>query len=148
MLERRAEAEAYETDERLAAEPGPSGPQLRLAAYAHPRTHWLSNSAYEVMVTNAGGGYSAFHEPGRRRPLAITRWRPDVTQDAWGSFIYVQDQDSRQVWSATYQPAGREAELYEVHYATDRAQFRRRDQGIETRWKSSSRRATMPRSGG
>ena len=30
------------------------------------------------MVTNAGGGYS------RRQDLALTRWREDITTDAWG----------------------------------------------------------------
>jgi cyclic beta-1,2-glucan synthetase len=133
LLDRQAQAES-EAEAEIA--PGDSGASTRSFVTPHtltPRTHWLSNSAYEVMITNAGGGYSAYHEPGRTRPLAITRWRPDIAQDAWGSFIYIQDTANDRLWSATYQPAGREAELYEVTFAMDRAQFRRRDQGIETR---------------
>ena len=52
------------------------------------------------MVTNAGGGYS------RRQQIALTRWREDVTTDAWGSFCYVRDLDTGDVWSATL-PADR-----------------------------------------
>ena len=73
-----------------------------------PRTHLLSNGSYGVMVTNAGGGYS------RRQDLAMTRWREDITTDAWGSFIYLRDLDSGAVWSTAYQPTLREPDEYEV----------------------------------
>ncbi len=91
-----------------------------------PRTHILANSAYMVMVTNAGGGYSAY------RDMAITRWREDITRDDWGVFCYLKDKNSGEVWSNTYQPMAREADEYEVHYSQDKAQFRRHDGGIET----------------
>ncbi|MEN3337713.1 MAG: cyclic beta,2-glucan synthetase [Acidobacteriota bacterium] len=90
-----------------------------------PRTQLLSNGSYGVMVTNAGGGYS------RRQQLALTRWREDVTGDGWGSFCYVRDIDSGDVWSTTYQPTQREPEKYEVSFAPDRAEWRRLDSGIE-----------------
>lgn len=92
-----------------------------------PRIQLLSNGSYSVMVTNAGGGYS------RRQGLALTRWREDVTTDAWGTFCYVRDLESGDVWSTAHQPTGREAEEYEVTFAPDRAVFRRLDAGIETR---------------
>ncbi len=100
-----------------------------------PRTQVLSNGAYEVMVSNAGSGYSAHQAPGAgpSEALALTRWRPDATCDQWGSFIYIQDTVSHQAWSAGYQPTAREAEQYEVIFALDRAHFMRRDLGIETR---------------
>ena len=60
------------------------------------------------MLTNAGGGYS------RRQQLALTRWREDITSDNWGSFVFVRDLDSGDVWSTTHQPSGREADEYEV----------------------------------
>ena len=77
--------------------------------------HLLSNGSYAVMVTNAGGGYS------RRQGLAMTRWREDVTTDAWGSFCYVRDLDTGDVWSTTYQPTRREPDEYEATFAPDRA---------------------------
>ncbi len=79
------------------------------------------------MLTNAGGGYS------RRQQLALTRWREDITSDNWGSFVFVRDLDSGDVWSTTHQPSGREADEYEVSYSLDRAVFRRLDTGLETR---------------
>src|SRR5688572_29640280 len=79
------------------------------------------------MLTNAGGGYS------RRQQLAMTRWREDITTDEWGSFCYVRDLDTGDVWSATHQPAGRDSEEYEATFGLDRAMFRRLDDGLETR---------------
>ncbi len=92
-----------------------------------PRTHFLSNGSYAVMLTNAGGGYS------RRQNLAMTRWREDITTDLWGSFIYLRDLDSGEIWSTTYRPTGREPDDYEVIFAPDRATFRRVDGDIELR---------------
>ena len=91
-----------------------------------PRTHLLSNGRYSVMVTTAGSGYSQW------RQLAVTRWREDVTCDPWGSFLYVRDTGTGAVWSAGYQPAGREADTYEVSYSEDQATFSRRDGSITT----------------
>jgi cyclic beta-1,2-glucan synthetase len=107
-----------------------TAPQARRYVTPHtlsPRTHLLSNGSYSVMVTNAGGGYS------RRQGLAITRWREDITTDAWGTFCYVRDLETGEFWSTAYQPAGREADDYEVTFALDRAVWRRLDAGIETR---------------
>ena len=91
-----------------------------------PRTHLLSNGRYSVMVTTAGSGYSHW------RQHAVTRWREDVTCDPWGSFLYVRDTDTGDVWSAGYQPSGREADTYEVSYSEDQATFARRDGSITT----------------
>ena len=79
------------------------------------------------MVTNAGSGYS------RADGLDVTRWREDATRDAWGQFLYVRDLATAVVWSAGYQPTCRPADEYEVVFSADKATFRRRDEGIETR---------------
>ncbi|HET9265663.1 MAG TPA: glucoamylase family protein, partial [Vicinamibacterales bacterium] len=92
-----------------------------------PRSHLLSNGSYAVMVTNAGGGYS------RRQDLALTRWREDITRDAWGSFCYVRNLETGSVWSTAFQPTQREPDEYEVGFAMDRAIWRRVDAGFETR---------------
>ncbi|HEY7059020.1 MAG TPA: glucoamylase family protein, partial [Vicinamibacterales bacterium] len=92
-----------------------------------PRAHLLSNGSYSLMITNAGGGYS------RRQQTALTRWREDITTDDWGSFCYVRDLDTREVWSTTHHPTRREADEYEVIFAPDRAMIRRVDGEIETR---------------
>ena len=93
---------------------------------ATPEVNLLSNGSYHVMLTNAGGGSS------RWRDLAVTRWREDCTCDNWGSFIYVRDLARRQCWSTTHQPTRHEAAGYEAVFSEGRAEFRRRDHGIET----------------
>ncbi len=92
-----------------------------------PRTHVLSNGRYAVMVTTAGSGYS------RLGAMAVTRWREDPTCDAWGSYLYLRDTASGEVWSAGYQPTGAEPDAYEVVYSEDRAEFSRRDGSIATK---------------
>jgi cyclic beta-1,2-glucan synthetase len=91
-----------------------------------PRVQLLSNGTYTVMVTTAGAGYSVCGG------LAVTRWREDVTRDHWGSFCYLRDVRTGAVWSAGFQPTGREAASYEVSFAEDKAEFWRRDAGILT----------------
>jgi cyclic beta-1,2-glucan synthetase len=94
--------------------------------HATPRAHLLSNGNYAVMVTVAGSGYS------RWRDLALTRWREDPTCDPWGSYIFLRDVFNGHVWSAGFQPIGRESELYEAAFFEDRAEFRRKDGPIRT----------------
>ena len=86
-----------------------------------PRTHILSNGNYAVMITGAGSGYS------RWRDLAITRWREDVTCDSWGSYVFLRDTGSGDVWSAGYQPTCVEPDSYEVEFSEDRVEIGRRD---------------------
>ncbi|PYM53751.1 MAG: hypothetical protein DMD77_25660, partial [Candidatus Rokuibacteriota bacterium] len=91
-----------------------------------PRTHLLSNGHYAVMITAAGSGYS------RWRDLAITRWREDVTRDAYGQYLFLRDENSGDVWSAGHQPSGVVADAYEAIFSEDRAEIRRRDGAIAT----------------
>jgi cyclic beta-1,2-glucan synthetase len=86
-----------------------------------PRTHLLSNGNYSVMLSVAGSGYS------RWRDIAVTRWREDPTCDPWGSFVFLRDVAGGEVWSAGYQPVGREPDTYEAAFFEDRAQITRRD---------------------
>jgi cyclic beta-1,2-glucan synthetase len=86
-----------------------------------PRTHLLSNGNYSVMLTVAGSGYS------RWRDAAVTRWREDPTCDPWGSYVFLRDVATGQVWSAGYQPTGREPDSYEVAFFEDRAEYTRKD---------------------
>ena len=67
-----------------------------------PRTHLLANGDYAVMISAAGSGYS------RWRDIAVTRWREDPTCDPWGFFMFLRDCANGRVWSAGYQPVGRE----------------------------------------
>ena len=93
---------------------------------ATPEVHLLSNGRYHVMATHTGGGYSRWHD------LAVTRWREDATIDGWGTFIYLRDGESGRYWSTAYQPTLRKADHYEAIFVQARAEYRRRDQFIET----------------
>ena len=91
-----------------------------------PRTHLLSNADYSVMVTNSGGGYSKW------RDTEITRWRADATKDDWGSFCYLRDVESGEIWSAAHQPTGAIARTFSALFSPEKAEYRRRDTHIET----------------
>ena len=89
-----------------------------------PRTHLLSNGRYTVMITTAGSGFSRWGD------LAVTRWREDATRDCWGSFIFLRDADTGDVWSAGFQPSGTEMDEYKVVYSEDRAKITQRDRSL------------------
>ena len=70
---------------------------------APPATHLLSNGRYAVMLTAAGSGYS------RWRDLASPAGARTRRCDDWGSYIFLRDVESGEVWSAGYQPMRRRA---------------------------------------
>jgi len=104
-----------ETPVRVIASPATPIPEVQL----------LSNGRYHVMVTNAGGGSS------RWKDLAITRWREDATCDSWGTFCYIRDVANGEFWSTAHQPTGKRADNYEAIFSEGRAEFRRRDHGLD-----------------
>ena len=91
----------------------------------YPYTHLLSNGAYTVMITNSGGGYTRFKD------IDITRWRADATCDAWGSFCYIKDLEKNLITSTTFHPINTLAQTYNVNFVADKAEFKKRDFGIE-----------------
>ena len=105
---------------------GPVPRRFRSANDPVPRTHLLSNGRYAVMITAAGSGYS------RCGDLAVTRWREDVTRDAYGQYVFLRDVQSDAVWSAGHQPSGVEPDSYEAVFSEDRAEIHRRDGTIAT----------------
>ncbi len=85
-----------------------------------PEIQLLSNGHYHLMVTPGGGGYSRWNN------LALTRWRSDTTRDNWGTFCYIRDPHTGEVWSNTWQPTGDNAESNDEMIFTDAgAEFRR-----------------------
>jgi cyclic beta-1,2-glucan synthetase len=98
----------------------------RTADTPAPSTRFLSNGRYSVMVTNGGGGYS------RWRGLSVTRYREDVTRDCWGTFFYVRDLASGEVFSVPHNPWPKHPDEYRVAFSSDKAEFRRIDGDLET----------------
>ncbi len=101
--------------------------RLRSPHTPYPRAQILSNGAYVSIVTNAGGGASLY------RDHAVTRWREDRTRDPGSQFVYLRDVHTGAVWSAAYQPIGKEPDSYLVEFLTEKAIFERRDGDVETR---------------
>ena len=87
----------------------------------------MSNGAFSVAVTAAGTGYAALE--GRD----VNRFRQDPVRELYGLFIYLQNRDTQENWSATPAPlqvAPREGRLrIEPGVLT----FTRRDGAVETR---------------
>ena len=114
-------------DSRAAAET----PEMPMRVFSTPDTRTpavqlLSNGRYNVMITNAGGGYS------RWKDIAVTRWREDATCDQWGNFCYLRDLSSGKVWSSAFQPALTRTETYEAVFTEQRVEFRRHDPDFDT----------------
>jgi len=92
-----------------------------------PWVHFLSNGRYGVLITNAGSGFSRWQE------IDLTRWRSDPTLDDWGTWIYVQDADRGDLWSAGSQPTGSQPEDQGVSFYVHKAEFHRLDHDISLR---------------
>ncbi len=91
-----------------------------------PEVQLLSNGRYNVMVTNAGGGYS------RWKDIAVTRFREDTTADNWGSFCYIRDHENGDFFSTTYQPTLEMPDSFEAIFSEAKVEFRRRDGDFDT----------------
>lgn len=105
----------------------PDARRLYTSPYSRlPRTHLLSNGDFSVMLSVAGSGYT------RWRDVAVTRWREDPTCDDWGSYVFLRDTESREVWSSGYQPTVAEPAQYTASFTEDRAEIVRRDGTMAT----------------
>ena len=106
-----------------------SGMPMRIIKTANtpvPELQLLSNGKYHVMITNSGGGYSLWDN------LAVTRWREDSTSDNRGSFCFIRDNQTNEIWSNTFQPTLNQPKSYEVIFSMGRAEFRRRGTNFDT----------------
>jgi cyclic beta-1,2-glucan synthetase len=104
----------------------PGDGRITTAHGATPATHLLSNGRYAVMLTAAGSGYSRWQD------LSVTRWREDATCDDWGSYVFLRDVRSGDVWSAGFQPSGVAPDDYAVAFDEGRAEFVRHDGALTT----------------
>jgi cyclic beta-1,2-glucan synthetase len=82
-----------------------------------PTAHLLSNGNYGVMLTATGEGFS------RWRDIAITRWRAEAAQAALGSFIFLRDTASGEVWSAGVQPIRTGSDTHRAVFCEHHAAF-------------------------
>lgn len=77
-----------------------------------PWINYLYNGRYFSTISNNGGGISYYKSPLHGR---LTRYRiNDVPHDRPGKFIYVKDEETKEIWSLTWQPVGKKRESYKV----------------------------------
>jgi cyclic beta-1,2-glucan synthetase len=89
-----------------------------------PQVHVLSNGRLSTLITGAGSGYSQW------QGLGLTRWQADTTRDNAGTWVYLQDQESGDVWSAGHQPSCVISDSQQVLFYAHQAEFQRRDHDI------------------
>ncbi len=102
------------------------GRHFTSALQAAPVSHLLSNGRFTAMLTTAGSGYTVWDD------IAVTRWREDATRDDYGSYVFIRDTRSGEVWSTGIQPSGAAPNSYNVAFTEDRAVFTRHGVTLST----------------
>lgn len=90
-----------------------------------PEVSVLSNAKYTVLVNDRGNGFS------RYRTIQLNRYRK-VTEQDYGTFLYIKDLATNHIWSNTYAPINTMPEKYEIVFALDRIKFIRQDSLVTT----------------
>jgi len=75
-------------------------------------SNYLGSTEYGAIITNNAGGYSFFNSAADGR---FMRLRPNtIPMDQPGRYIYIHDRDSKDYWSASWQPVGKPLEQYKT----------------------------------
>ncbi len=73
-------------------------------------SNYLGSTRYGAIITNNAGGYSFFHSAAQGR---FTRLRFNaIPMDQPGRYLYLHDRDTKDYWSASWQPVGKPTESY------------------------------------
>lgn len=79
-----------------------------------PWINYLTNEEYCSIVSQCGGGYSFYKDCRTNR---ILRWHPESYRfDRPGRFFYIKDKQTRECWSATYQPMRKKPDYFEARH--------------------------------
>ncbi len=73
-------------------------------------SNYLGSTDYGAIITNNAGGYSFFHSAAQGRFMRL-RFN-SVPMDQPGRYLYLHDRDSKDYWSASWQPVGKPLEQY------------------------------------
>jgi len=76
--------------------------------------NFLTNGQYTALVTPTGGGYSWYQESGFNRILREHPLR-HLVEDTPGRYVFIKDMDSKEFWSATYQPIKKADNFQAIH---------------------------------
>jgi len=73
-------------------------------------SNYLGSTEYGAIITNNAGGYSFFQSAAQGR---FTRWRANtLPMDQPGRYLYIRDRESKEYWSASWQPVGKPLDKY------------------------------------
>ncbi|HEY5375560.1 MAG TPA: glucoamylase family protein [Polyangiaceae bacterium] len=92
-----------------------------------PAVALLSNGRLSTLISDTGAGWMRWKE------LAISGGAPDPTCDDEGHWIYLRDQQSGRVWSATPAPTRGRSPDDQVAFHPHKAEFHHREAGISLR---------------
>lgn len=81
-----------------------------------PEVSVISNSKYTVLMNDRGDGFSRYKE------IQLNRYRK-VTEQDYGTFLYIKDLKTNKVWSNTYAPINIKPEKYEIVFASDKIKY-------------------------
>lgn len=73
-------------------------------------SNYLGSTEYGAVITNNAGGYG-FYKSGARGRFMRLRFNA-VPMDQPGRYFYIRDNDSKDYWSASWQPVGKKLDLY------------------------------------
>jgi N,N'-diacetylchitobiose phosphorylase len=73
-------------------------------------SNYLGNTTYGAIITNNAGGYSFYKSAAQGR---FIRFRTNsIPMDQPGRYIYIHDKESKDYWSASWQPVGKPLDTY------------------------------------
>ncbi len=92
-----------------------------------PWTNVIANPTLGCLTTEAGMGTTWAINSGENR---LTPWSNDPVSDPSGEAVYLRDEETAEIWSATPHPAGA-AVQFEVRHAAGRTTYRHSSHGLE-----------------
>jgi cyclic beta-1,2-glucan synthetase len=103
---------------------------IRVESGNRPPAPWINvvaNERFGFLVSEAGMGATWDGNSGERR---LTPWSNDPVLDPAGEALYLRDEETAEIWSATPGPAGGESACHITHRPGSTS-FRRRSHGLE-----------------
>lgn len=96
-----------------------------------PWINMVANERYGFVISQAGGGFSWIDHSALS---VLTRWEMDLVRDAWGKWIYLRDEDSGAVWSASPQPTMAPLQSYRCTHGLGYSRFDLQAHDIASQW--------------
>lgn len=97
-----------------------------------PWSNYLGTTEYGAIITNNAGGYSFYRSAAKHRFLRLRS--NAVPLDQPGRYFYLRDKESKDTWSASWQPVGKPLDRYQsvCRHGTAYTIITSQYEGIET----------------